>query len=119
MSAHRSSYRQLADENSYAAIKTYEEEISTRKMYFLPKGNLHLYADSIKNGSLIGITTNISGLDISHTGIAVRMDNGSLHLMHAPDVGEKVQITQATLHDYLARNPRQTGIVVAEALEPK
>lgn len=119
MSAHRGLYAQLADENTYAAIKKREHDLSNREMFFLPKGNLHLYAESIKSGSLIGITTNIPGLDISHTGIAVRTENGSLHLMHAPDVGEKVQITKATLHDYLARNPRQTGIIVAEAFEPK
>jgi len=119
MSAHRGLYKQLADDNTFAAIKTCEEELSKREMFFLPKGNLHMYADSIKSGSLIGITTNVAGLDISHTGIAVRMDDGSLHLMHAPDVGENVQVTKATLQDYLARNPRQTGIIVAEALEPK
>jgi hypothetical protein len=47
------------------------------------------------------------------------MDNGALHLMHAPDVGYKVQITESPLHDYLARHSKQTGIIVAEALEPK
>lgn len=118
MSTHRSAYKQLADEKFFTAIKKYEDALSKREMFFLPKGNLPPYADRVKAGSLIGITTNVAGLDISHTGIAVRLDNGALHLMHAPDVGEKVQITKTTLHDYLARNPRQTGIIVAEALEP-
>jgi hypothetical protein len=38
--------------------------------------------------------------------------------MHAPNVGYKVQITEVPLHDYLAQNAKQTGIIVAEPLEP-
>ena len=118
MSTHRGSYRQLGDAKAYDAIVKVEAALSRREMAFLPKGNLHLYAKQVKPGSIIGITTNVPGLDVSHTGIAVRAENGELHLLHAPDVGEKVQISRLTLHDYLARNPRQTGIIVAEALEP-
>jgi len=119
MTTHRSAYRQLANDSFFAAIRKQEEEIGKRKMLFLPKKNVQMFAGKIKTGSLIGITTNTPGLDISHTGIAVRMENGALHLMHAPDVGYKVQITESPLHEYLARHSKQTGIIVAEALEPK
>ena len=118
MSRHRSSYRQLSDGKAFDAIVKTEEALSKRVMYFLPKGNLHLYADRVKSGSIIGVTTNVPGLDVSHTGIAVRTEHGALHLLHAPNVGEKVQISKLNLHDYLARNARQTGIIVAEATEP-
>ena len=77
-----------------------------------------MFAERIKTGSLIGITTNVPGLDVSHTGIAVRLETGALHLLHAPDIGYKVQMTEKPLHDYLALHPKQTGIIVAEALEP-
>ncbi|MGA7160000.1 MAG: N-acetylmuramoyl-L-alanine amidase-like domain-containing protein [Bacteroidota bacterium] len=119
MTTHRSAYRQLANEDFFETIRKQETEIGKRKMFFLPKENIRKFADKIKTGSLIGITTNIPGLDISHTGIAVRVENGSLHLMHAPDVGYKVQITDSPLHEYLAGHSKQTGIIVAEALEPK
>jgi hypothetical protein len=118
MSTHRSIYKQLASDIVFDTIKGQEEEISKRDMFFLPKGNIHMFVEKIETGSLIGTTTNTPGLDISHTGIAVRMDNGALHLMHAPDVGFKVQITQMPLHDYLAKHAKQTGIIVAKALEP-
>ncbi len=118
MSTHRSAYKQLVKNSFFDAIKKQEDEINKRDMFFLPKGNVHMFADKIETGSLIGTTTNTAGLDISHTGIAVRMDNGALHLMHAPDVGFKVQITQMPLHDYLAGHAKQTGIIVAKALEP-
>ena len=119
MTTHRSAYKQLSNESFFEELKKQEEEIGKHGTLFLPKEKVHLFADKIKTGSLIGITTNTPGLDISHTGIAVRMDNGELHLMHAPDVGSKVQITESPLHDYLARHSKQTGIIVAEALEPK
>ncbi len=119
MTTHRSAYKQLSNDSFFEEIKKQEEEIGKRGTLFLPKEKVHLFAEEIKTGSFIGITTNTPGLDISHTGIAVRMDNGMLHLMHAPDVGSKVQITESPLHDYLARHSKQTGIIVAEALEPK
>lgn len=119
MSTHRDVYKQLADEKFLEIIKKQEADINGREMFFLPKGNLHMFADKIVTGSLIGITTNMQGMDISHTGIAVRMEDGALHFMHAPDVGSKVQITEASLHDYLAAHAKQTGIIVAQALEPR
>ncbi|HTR80424.1 MAG TPA: N-acetylmuramoyl-L-alanine amidase-like domain-containing protein [Bacteroidota bacterium] len=118
MSTHRRSYRQLSDDSVLAEIEKREQEIGKREMFFLPKESVHLFADRVKTGSLIGITTSIPGLDVSHTGIALRTESGSLHLLHAPDVGQKVQITKMPLHEYLARNTKQTGIIVAEALEP-
>jgi hypothetical protein len=119
MTTHRSSYKQLSNDEVFAEIGRQEDAINNREAYFLPKGNVHLFADRIKTGSILGIATNIPGMDIAHTGVAVRMDNGELHFMHAPNVGYKVQITDVPLHDYLARNSKQTGIIVAEAREPK
>jgi len=119
MTSHRSSYAQLSNKDFFDEIKKQEEQIGKRGTLFLPKRNIHLFEKKITAGSLIGMTTNTPGLDISHTGIAVLADNGSLHLMHAPDIGSEVQITESPLHDYVSRHPKQTGIIVAEALEPK
>ncbi len=118
MTSHRGAYKQLADENVFGAMKKREAEINKRGTLFLPKDRVALFEGKIKTGSLIGITTSTPGLDVSHTGIAVRTDRGALRLMHAPDVGSSVQITEAALHEYLSRHPKQTGIIVAEALEP-
>ncbi|MFA6468797.1 MAG: N-acetylmuramoyl-L-alanine amidase-like domain-containing protein [Bacteroidota bacterium] len=117
MSTHRDSYKHLKiNDVNWKSIKAQEDAINSRKEYFLPKGNLHMFADKVNHGDLIGIVTNIAGLDISHTGIAVRID-GKLRYMHAPNVGKKVQITEGTLHEYLALNSRQTGIIVARVSE--
>ena len=117
MTTHRQSYKHLAaNDANWKIIKAQEDTINARKDYFMPKGNLHMFADKVNNGDLIGITTNINGMDIAHTGVAVKVD-GKLHFMHAPIAGKKVQITEQPLHDYLAKNSKQTGIIVARVNE--
>jgi hypothetical protein len=119
MTMHRDAYKQLANDAFFEEVKKQEDAINARNLVFLPKGNVHMFADKIKTGSLIGITTNMKGMDIKHTGVAIRMDNGELHFMHAPITGAKVQITPTTLHEYLAKFKDDTGIIIAEALEPQ
>ncbi|MEW5797608.1 MAG: N-acetylmuramoyl-L-alanine amidase-like domain-containing protein [Bacteroidota bacterium] len=118
MTTHRASYKHLAtNDANFEKIKAQEDDLNKRVNYFLPKGNLHMFADKVKHGDIIGIATNIEGMDISHTGVAVRMPNGALHFMHAPIFGKKVQITDVPMHDYLAKNSKQTGIIVARVSE--
>lgn len=112
MTTHRDSYKHLKEnDGNWKVIKTQEDAINARTDHFMPKGNLHMFADKVNNGDLIGITTNLAGMDISHTGVAVKVE-GKLHFMHAPITGKKVQITEQPLHDYLAKNAKQTGIIV-------
>ncbi|MHB1050692.1 MAG: N-acetylmuramoyl-L-alanine amidase-like domain-containing protein [Bacteroidota bacterium] len=118
MTENRDKYKHLkTNDANFEKIKKQEDVINKRASYFLPKGNMHMFADKVNHGDLIGIATNIKGMDITHTGVAVRMPNGNLHFMHAPNVGYKVQITEQPMHDYLAKNQRQTGIIVARVNE--
>lgn len=113
MSTHLNSYPMLKNNEKFIQeIKRIEKSISKRKYYFIPQKNIERIEKKIKDGDIIGITTNIEGLDISHTGIAVRENDGRIHLLHAPNVGYKVQITEKPLADYIRSNPRQTGIMV-------
>ena len=126
MTTHRDSYKHLARLNdavgqatndaNFEMIKAQEDDLNKRVNYFMPKGNLHMFADKVQHGDIIGIATNIEGMDISHTGVAVKVD-GKLHFMHAPIFGKKVQITDVPMHDYLAKNSKQTGIIVARVNE--
>lgn len=118
MSTHPDSYRQLKENPEFRTIiAQQEEEISGRETYYLPKDNVEAVAGKIQSGDIIGITTDVEGLDTSHTGIAVR-EGGRLVFMHAPLAGKKVEITESTLAEYLVRNKRQTGIMVVRPLEP-
>ena len=118
MSTHPDSYRQLKENPGFIkVIKAQEAAINDRRMYHIPKDRVHAVAPKIQNGDIIAITTEIPGMDVSHTGIAI-WRNDALHLLHAPLAGHQVQITEKSLPDYLASNKKQLGIMVARPLEP-
>jgi hypothetical protein len=112
MSSNRSRYSQLSDDRSYGIIVDQEKAINERELFFIPKGNLHMYEHNIQDGDIIGITTNVTGLDIHHTAIAAGKA-GRIHIIHAPEEGRTVEITQNNLMDYMALNPRSTGVMIA------
>lgn len=119
MSAHPESYRQLKENPDFIPIiKEQEKEISCREYYFIPKDKFASKEDSIHNGDLIALTTTVEGLDIGHVGIAVKMDDGRIHLLHAPAENSKVQITEQPLSDYLMKYKRHSGVIILRALEP-
>jgi len=122
MSTHPESYKHLKSRQGgtdfIPVIKKQEKEISCREYYFISKEELKSKEQSINNGDLIAITTTVEGLDIGHIGIAVRMDDGKIHLLHAPTENTKVQITEQPLSDYLMKYKRHSGVIVLRVLEP-
>ena len=118
MSTHPDSYRQLKDHQEFIKIIAEQEAaINKRPLYHLPKEAVKKAAPKIHNGDILAITTEIPGMDVSHTGIALWQDN-QLHLLHAPITGSRVQITEKPLAEYLAANSKQLGIMVARPVEP-
>lgn len=117
MSTHVEAYKQLKNNPGFVSeMANTEREISARKYYHIPQEDIVLLEKNIQSGDIIGITTNMEGLDIAHTGIAVRMDDGRIHLLHAPNVGYKVQITEKPLANYIKGNKKQTGIMVLRVM---
>jgi len=116
MSENRGSYRQLSNDEYYKAIQHQEEIINEREYTFIPKGNLHMYEENIREGDILAFTTNIRGLDIQHTALAIRKDE-NVHVLHAPMAGRSVEITEKNLMMYLAMNKRMTGIMVTRPKE--
>jgi hypothetical protein len=118
MSAHIEAYRQLHNNPYFVEeISLTEKKISARKNFWIPQAEIEKNENKIQSGDIIGITTSIAGLDISHTGIAIRMNDGRIHLMHAPNIGFKVQITEKPLSNYIQGNKKQTGIIVLRPAE--
>lgn len=118
MSKHPESYWQLEENPDFLGlIRKQEEEITRREKFYIPKEMVEDIENKIMSGDILGITTDVEGLDTSHTGIAIRQ-KGALRFMHAPITGKKVEITDVTLVEYLERNRKQTGIIVARPLEP-
>jgi hypothetical protein len=118
MSTHPDSYRQLTDHPEFIkVIEAQEAAINKRPLFHLPKEAVKRAATKIHNGDILAITTDIPGMDVSHTGVAIWQDK-QLHLLHAPITGSKVQITEKPLSEYLAASPKRLGIMVARPLEP-
>lgn len=112
MSRHPESYRQLADSATLRAIRVREELLTSRVRHRIGEDSIAGVADGIRAGDVIAATSTVPGLDIAHTGLAVRVD-GRLHLMHAPLAGGVVEISEEPLADRIRRIGGQDGIMVA------
>ncbi len=111
MSSNPGSYRQLGNPEYVSRIEETEKVISGFEMNFIPKDRIVEFESQIKNGDIIAFTTNIAGLDVSHTGFVVHR-NGRLHLLHASTRTNQVEISPVPLSEYLAPMGRVTGILV-------
>lgn len=119
MSTHPDSYRQLNENpDLIPIIEMQEEEISLREYYYIPKEEFSTKEKCVRGGDIIAVTTTVDGLDIGHVGIAIEMDDGRIHLLHAPNVDKDVQITEEPLADYLMKYKRHSGVIVLKVLEP-
>jgi len=119
MSTHPESYKHLKENPRFISIiKDQEKEISTRTYFYIPEEKISYMENKIHNGDLIAFTTSVNGLDIGHTGIAVKESDGRIHLLHSPNVGYKVQITENPLTEYVKKIKRHTGIMVLRMVEP-
>jgi len=119
MSKNPKYYKQLQENPDFIPIiKKQEEEINSRQYYYIPQNEIEKVESKIQTGDLIALTTTDKGLDIGHVGIALKMNDGRIHFMHAPLVGSKVQITEKPLSDYVKKIKKHTGIIVLRVLEP-
>ncbi len=119
MSSHSSLYDKLKDNSqNIEKIRKIEKQISSREKFYIPQDKIELSENKIKNGDIIAITTDIKGLDVSHVGIALKI-NGKIHLLHAPNVGKKIQVTEKPLAEYIKSHSNQTGIIVVRVLPCK
>jgi hypothetical protein len=119
MSTHPESYPQLKGHPEFVReIRQKEAEISRRNYFYVPKERVGFVENQIGNGDIIAFTTSIPGLDISHVGIAVRMEDNRIHLLHAPSAGSDVQITEEPLSAYINKIKKDTGIMVLKPLDP-
>jgi len=119
MSENPKYYKQLKDNPDFIpVIRKQEKEINSRQYYYIPEDDIEKLESKIQTGDLIALTTSDKGLDIGHVGIAIKMESGRIHFMHAPLTGSKVQITETPLSDYTEKIKKHTGIIVLRVQEP-
>ena len=120
MSKHPNLYASLKNNPEFIPlIKEQEKEIGEREYYYIPKERVSAIENKIQDGDLIALTSNVKGLDINHVGIAVRLNDNRIHLLNAPNMGYKVQISKMLLSDYLIKNRKDSGIIVLRGADPK
>jgi hypothetical protein len=118
MSENPKYYKQLQENPEFIpVIRSQEKEINSRQYYYIPENDIEKIESKILSGDLIALTTSDKGLDIGHVGLAIKMDNGRIHFLHAPLAGSKVQITETPLCDYVKKIKKHTGIIVLRVLE--
>ena len=88
-----------------------EKNINQLRLCYIPKEQVKDLGENIQTGDIIAITTNIEGLDVTHTGFAL-IRNGKAYLLHASSGAKKVIVSDETLHEYLARQRNNTGIII-------
>ena len=113
MSSHRGSYPALAREAVYREVTRLEESLDERPRHVVPRERIPEVAGRIETGDVLAFATAIPGLDVTHSALAYRDAEGVLRVLHAPLSGGVVEVTSATLPEYVAAIRRSTGILVA------
>ena len=116
MTEHRGSYPALADEGVYREIGEIERRLDARPRRVVPAGRIAAVADRLQTGDVLAFATAIPGLDVTHAAFAYRGRDAVLRVLHAPLSGGVVEVTRATLPEYVAGIRRATGILVARPL---
>lgn len=117
MTRHPDAYRQIREHGAnLEQVRLTEERLSGQARWFIPQDSIGGVASRIRDGDIIAATSTVPGLDVAHTGLALWVD-GALHLMHAPLVGDSVQISEQPLAERILRISGQDGIMVARPLD--
>ena len=118
MSTHPDSYRQLKDNPSLIAeIVRQEQALNGSVVTYFPKDQLSYppYKLNIKDGDILAITTNITGLDVVHVGFVCWVGD-TLHLLHASSVAKKVILDPQPMYDYSKNKRTHTGVRIISVL---
>lgn len=111
----RKDHPALESEAMFRRMRVVEATCSRRMHHVIPLANLKKAEAQMTEGDLIAITTDAEGIDVSHTGIAVR-EGGSLRLLHASSQAGKVVLSDISLARYLKARPSRTGIIVGRVI---
>jgi len=116
MSMHPDSYRQLKDSIPLVELMAVQEqEISARKMFFIPENLIAETESKLMDGDIAGITTEIEGIAIQHVVLLIRKE-GRIHMMHASSSAKKVVISDQSLEEYLLNSKSANGVMLARPL---
>jgi hypothetical protein len=111
MGTHRKSYPFLQDDKNYQDILAMEARMKQHQIWVLPQDKIRAIENKIQAGDILALATSIKGLDVTHTGLATKV-NGRLHLLHASSKNKEVEVSEKPLVDYLKGIKSNIGIIV-------
>lgn len=116
MSGHRHLYKHLANsERNFQCIQAMEARIAAElTVDYIPTAQISRLYDRLQPGDIIAVATDISGLDVTHSGLAYRHEDGRIGFIHASPAGKTV--IARDLQAYVERIDRAIGIMVARPL---
>jgi len=84
MSQHPENYRQLASHPELVQdIRLAEDKINARTLKYLPMDKLEAAEPLLQTGDIVGVTTTTEGIDIAHTGLCIKDEQGVVHFVDA------------------------------------
>lgn len=95
---------------NWAEVRQTETQLSAHRRFYYPLDSLHRYEPLAADGDIVGLTTNVDGLDVSHVGF-LTVRNGRVKFTHASFTKRQVVLEQ-DLREYLSTRTSITGIVV-------
>lgn len=121
MSTHPDSYVQLKDNLfEQARIRQVEQRFTAVRQRYFSKQKVSFFrraTSPIHDGDVLALVTNVSGLDVSHLGFAVWVDD-ELHLFNASMRQGCVVLDDQPLRDYLLSRRSCLGIEAWRPLIP-
>ena len=112
MTTNRDLYPHLKSQENYEEMARIELALKDLPVYFLPRSAIAKQEQLIRHGDIIALATSIDGLDVTHTGIASREQDGRIYLLHASSKGQ-VELSKLPLTDYLTGVKNNIGILIA------
>lgn len=116
MTEHRDKYPALADPAVFPEIEAMERRLDRCPRRIVPVNRIPDATPGIESGDVLAFATEIPGLDVTHAAFAYRDQQGTLRVLHAPLSGGVVEVTRATLPEYVAAIRGATGVMVARPL---
>ncbi|EEF59955.1 N-acetylmuramoyl-L-alanine amidase-like domain-containing protein [Pedosphaera parvula] len=119
MSERPQNYRQLKTHPEMVpTIKALEDKINARQLKYLPMSKLKDAEHLLQTGDIVGVATSEKGIDIAHTGLCIKDEQGIVHFMDASSSKSNMKVTlESDISTCLNWSSKLTGVMFARPLE--
>lgn len=111
MTTNRDKYPALKDSLNYERMKSVEQGYRNHRFAYVPTSVLKRKETQmlIHDGDIVGLTTNLRNLDVTHMGIVI-LKEGVPYLLHASSSEGKVTVSDVPFAEFMRRNRQFNGV---------